>query len=462
MVRIRNMKHARAVAIALTAVFLMLLPAIHSGLGSHITLATFQSITQPVGIAFNPTSGNLIVSSGWPSGASLLSVSPITGAVSTFRSGTFGPFEVKIAVSQGACAFTAGDVFVGNAYGLGTIGIFDSSGSTVVGSITLPAPDDNPTGLHYEDMGLACDTVGTQFGGDLIAVTNDGRVYRINTSLTTPTLVRDFDEFLEGVTVAPLGFGPVGGQVIIGKEFAGTVVAVDNTGAFTTVMSGLQAGSGTGVEDVKFVPSIAQNYYVDYFQANSIVRAPAGEFVGFEGDLVVASEFPGRVDIIRFDTSSSSFVLADTTDSFRQFEQTTFGLPNAAGCTPGFWKNHAFQPPWPAAYSPSTTVVSVFSAAAPYVFTSTDTLVTALGYPGGSTTADAARILLRAGTAALLNAATLGGNYPLATSQVISMVNTALGSADRNTMLALATQLDGFNNLGCPLSVSGGGHALAL
>ncbi len=376
---------------------------------------------------------------------------PQHGTVTTFAPGTFGQFELKIAVSKGACAFPAGEVFVGNAYGLGTIGFFSSTGSPLSpASVTLPTVTSS-TGFEFEDMGIVCDTTGTQFGGDLIAVTNDGRVFRINTSLSQ-ALVTNLNEFLEGVTVAPVSFGPVGGQAIITKEFAGTVIAVSNTASVTTVMSGLQADPGIGVEWANFVPSPAQSYFVDLFQAGAIGRAPAGEFFGFEGDLVVASEFPGRVDIIAFNPGSNSFVIVDTTDSFSQFEQTTFGPPTVAGCTPGFWKNHASAPPWPSAFPPSTTVVSVFSSASPYVLSSTDTLLAALSYQGGPTVADAARILLRAGTAALLNAASLNGNYPLTASAVISNVNAALSSADRNTMLTLEAQLDGFNNIGCPLS----------
>jgi hypothetical protein len=42
-------------------------------------------------------------------------------------------------------------------------------------------------------------------------------------------------------------------------------------------------------------------------------------------------------------------------------------------------------------------------------------------------------------------------NYPLTTAQVIAQVNAALASNDRSAMLTLASQLDSYNNLGCPL-----------
>ena len=69
-----------------------------------------------------------------------------------------------------------------------------------------------------------------------------------------------------------------------------------------------------------------------------------------------------------------------------------------------------------------------------------------------------AEILLRAATAALLNAAHPNVAYPMATSAVITDVNEALqkksGETDkqwRSRMLKLASQLDDQNNLGCPL-----------
>jgi len=79
------------------------------------------------------------------------------------------------------------------------------------------------------------------------------------------------------------------------------------------------------------------------------------------------------------------------------------------------------------------------------------TLRQALSFKGGSNITAAARILLRAGVAALLDSAHPDVNYPLTTAQVIAQVNAALASNNRITMLALASQLDAYNNLGCPL-----------
>jgi hypothetical protein len=97
-------------------------------------------------------------------------------------------------------------------------------------------------------------------------------------------------------------------------------------------------------------------------------------------------------------------------------------------------------------------VASVFSNAAAFPILANSILQQGLSFQGGSTLQGAAEILLRAGIAAVLNAAHPGVNYPLSTSSIVSQVNSALASNSRSTMLDLASALDADNNLGCPLN----------
>jgi hypothetical protein len=83
------------------------------------------------------------------------------------------------------------------------------------------------------------------------------------------------------------------------------------------------------------------------------------------------------------------------------------------------------------------------------------TLRQALSFKGGFGTLGAARILLRAAVAALLNSAHPDVDYPRTPADVIAAVNAALASKNRSTMLSLATELDADNNLGCPLNGNG-------
>ena len=125
------------------------------------------------------------------------------------------------------------------------------------------------------------------------------------------------------------------------------------------------------------------------------------------------------------------------------------------GCTPGYWKNHTDS--WKQA-KPSTTYGSLFTSARANV--KGLTLDKALAGGGGSGLDGAALILARASTAAWLNAAYPGLEYPWRREftgvdgrpPLVAAVNAAFASNNRDTMLALATQLDNDNNLGCPLS----------
>ena len=123
--------------------------------------------------------------------------------------------------------------------------------------------------------------------------------------------------------------------------------------------------------------------------------------------------------------------------------------PGDEGCTPGYWKNHLDT--WAGTgFSPSQTLSSVFSG--PLDGLGSDSLLTALSYGGGSSITAAKQILLRATVAAILNAAHPDVDYDQSLAAVISAVNAALASNDRETILALAGDLDDSNNAGCTLN----------
>jgi hypothetical protein len=121
------------------------------------------------------------------------------------------------------------------------------------------------------------------------------------------------------------------------------------------------------------------------------------------------------------------------------------------GCTPGYWKNHTEN--WEE-YRPTTQLRYIFKQTARTSF-GTVTLADALSLRGGPGADGASQILLRAATAAVLNAAHEDVGYPyrrFTQFQIIAQVDAALASGDRATMLALAALLDKANNLGCPLN----------
>jgi hypothetical protein len=125
--------------------------------------------------------------------------------------------------------------------------------------------------------------------------------------------------------------------------------------------------------------------------------------------------------------------------------------PGEQGCTPGYWKNHLSA--WTATgLSPTALVGNTVTLPANLSTLSGATLREALAFGGGPGTLGAARILLRAGVAAMLNAGHPSLDYPNTPLQVRNAINAALASNDRATMLARASALDADNNLGCPLN----------
>ncbi len=94
----------------------------------------------------------------------------------------------------------------------------------------------------------------------------------------------------------------------------------------------------------------------------------------------------------------------------------------------------------------------VFSIPAGLSQLSDDTLEDALEYPGGSGTIGAARLLLRTGVAALLNAAHPDVHYPTGVQEVLDAVNGALASMNRSTMMRAKNELEQHDGYSCPLN----------
>jgi hypothetical protein len=75
----------------------------------------------------------------------------------------------------------------------------------------------------------------------------------------------------------------------------------------------------------------------------------------------------------------------------------------------------------------------------------------ALRYHGGSGAEGAAKLLLRDAIVAVLNASHPDVNFPLSESEIVNMVNGALASMDRMTMMNTRQMIDQHNTQGCPL-----------
>ena len=132
-----------------------------------------------------------------------------------------------------------------------------------------------------------------------------------------------------------------------------------------------------------------------------------------------------------------------------------FALPRPAaanvvgpdqGCTPGYWKQPQHFDSWPVPLSTTLAGAGFTNTGLP----AGTTLLEALSFQGGPTVQDAKNILLRQAAAAYLNSLSI--DFAFTTSEVVSMVNDALATGDRDTILDVKDVLDDANNGGCPLN----------
>jgi hypothetical protein len=165
----------------------------------------------------------------------------------------------------------------------------------------------------------------------------------------------------------------------------------------------------------------------------ALTAAPAIRTIRFAGKQVGTNPMSTTTESVAPTTSTTSTTSAPTTTTVRQTTQ---------GCSHGFWKNNTGA--W-VGYAPSTTLGSAFANVPPSL--ANNTFSEALNFQGN--VGSEGRLLLQA-VAALLNAAHPDVGYPLTEAEVKARVSNALaGSASDEE--AVKDELDGFNNLACPL-----------
>jgi hypothetical protein len=267
----------------------------------------------PKGIAYHQQTDRLLVSLS-PYHGEIAARSQILNAVA--RNGArerFSPgyrmhrrVESKIAVAPDSgppvsAGFTPGQVFIGR--GPTTqISRLAANGEVIDDVWVDFAEGDGLWG------GLCFDTEG-DFGGRLIAVESNGRIYLVGADGSF-ALLADLGLRLEGVAVAPATFGAFARHIIVGCEgyndddpHGGEIFAISANNE-----QHLLANIGYAAEHIQFIPPNGGTYYqtqlsFDRERENRILAVSSSQFLNRLGRMIVVNEMTGELWEVAWDGS---------------------------------------------------------------------------------------------------------------------------------------------------------------
>jgi len=224
---------------------------------------------------------------------------------------TFGrEHYVSSSLNAGQGGFPINDIYV--ASGNNIIHI-SNDGLTNYG----PIFGSSTGGITGDVRGITFDATGA-WGGDMLVTTHDGYVYRVNSSYVPTQIAFEGTGIdTEGLDVCPLGatqWSGLTGNLFVASEGTGLIHAIKpgqpSSFAGTVVASGI-----TTAEQLSFVPmnlgasgSPLEGMYSANWNASlgvNVLHAPASDFTGMQGDLIVTGEGTGNINGITAPFTSS-------------------------------------------------------------------------------------------------------------------------------------------------------------
>jgi len=315
---------------------------------AQITLTPVDAdVYAPVGVGYQPGSPSfLVLSLNYPTGSPFNFARLSTNAALT----QFGPVsqiegEVHLSTVRTAYAgFQAGDVFCGSQEP-GVIVRITANG-TVYGNWCVLRT------VNYVEPGAvwctAIDETPTRvFGGDLIAVTEQGGVWRVNSS-GVPIFICQVKQAgtpvpLESCITIPNDTGTYGtvlaGKILAGSDQGGVegLYAIGGNGTYQRLQTFLGGEAvNLAVEDADLIPA-SQNLFVAVHSASAVWTAPASQFTSMTGDILVTVEglvpsVPAQLYRLRW--SGSQYVLSLQWSDYVQVEHSVFAPMTITAPTP--------------------------------------------------------------------------------------------------------------------------------
>ena len=277
----------------------------------------------PIGIDYHEPTNTVLVSVNYPTGVpSGFERIELDGNHQQFSNLSGLTDEVKIATARSGnpAGFVVGDLFVGNGVDGQIVRITDDGATVLNPWVDLPG---DANGLMRGS--LYVDRTG-EWGGDLIAVTTAGEVWRV-TVAGVPTKVASVGVHLEGAVVVPdkpARFGPIAGKLIAGAEEQVLLYAFSLDGTYVTY------SLGVAVEDIDIV-SPKENFFGVNFGTSRLLGAGSEQWTAMTGDILLTQEgvTAGTSGLFRLKFDGQSLVaeavpLGGGSAEVGQWEHTTF------------------------------------------------------------------------------------------------------------------------------------------
>jgi fibro-slime domain-containing protein/RHS repeat-associated protein len=278
-----------------------------------------------VGIDYHQPTRRVLVSANYPTGQpNNFELIDADGEHRAFSNVNALGGELKLATArddgQGLSlgGFRPGELFMGTD-AAGVVARVSPDGASVQNPwVTLGGETGLPADLYVDRTGV--------YGGDLMVVTTEGGVWRVNSS-GSATMVTNVGAALAAVTTIPDNpdrYGPWAGKILVGAKAQSVVYAIDAGGNTDSYTLGIQA------EDIGLIPSQENFYGVDP-AAGRLWGAPADAFTGMIGDVLVAQASPGVLSRIHW--SGTEFEVSQVAQA-GQWKQITFapaGIAEVAG-----------------------------------------------------------------------------------------------------------------------------------
>ncbi|HJQ24187.1 MAG TPA: PKD domain-containing protein, partial [Blastocatellia bacterium] len=286
------------------------MPAPQSG-GISLT-ALGSSFNNAGGVDYHQPTNQLAVSVNYPTGQPRnIELIAADGTHAGFSSlaGLSAKLRIATARDEGGGfsrgGFRAGDLFTGTGMP-GVVARLAADGSSVQNPwVSLPSEAGVINALYIDRTGV--------YGGDLLAVTSQGNVWRI-TAPGAPTLVAVLGAAADAVISVPNDaskYGPWAGKILAAIKTQSRLNAINPQGVIESYPLGVNP------QDLDLIPANENLLAVDSGAA-SLLGASANQFAAMVGDLLVTQNQPGalwRIHWTGTEFQASQLALANQLES---------------------------------------------------------------------------------------------------------------------------------------------------